>query len=117
MSWDCTERILDGFIDALLRDNINVDVIACHNIQTSQIQRLKNSDTTDEARNEIKQLLKQNVKWDELESLRPNASEHSISFSVATNLTGLSVTQINSLVKQSEWMTYIQIRLYLPMIL
>lgn len=117
LSWDCTERILDGFIDALLRDNINVDVIACHNIQTSQIQRLKNSDTTDDARNEIKQLLKQNVKWDELESLRPNASEHSISFSVATNLTGLSVTQINSLVKQSEWMTYIQIRLYLPMIL
>ena len=117
LSWDCTERIIDGFIDALRNDNINADVIACHNIQTDQIQRLKHNDTTNDARDEIKKLLRQNVKWDELESLRPNASEHSIAFSVGTNLTGLSIAQINSLVKQSEWMTFIQVRLYLPMIL
>lgn len=117
LSWDCTERIIDGFIDALRNDNINADVIACHNIQTGQIQRLKHNDTTNDARDEIQQLLKQNVKWDELEALRPKASEHSIAFSVGTNLTGLSTAQINSLVKQSEWMTYVQVRLYLPMIL
>lgn len=117
LGWDCTERIIDGFIDALRNDNINADVIVCHNIQTKQIQRLKNSDTTNDARNEIKQLLKQNVKWNELETLRPKASEHSIAFSVTTNLTGLSTTQINALIKQSEWMTFVQVRLYLPMII
>ena len=61
--------------------------------------------------------VKRNIQWDSLEHLRPTEAEIKVARSVKTNLTGLSDKQLYCLAKFSEWMTIVQVRLYLPNLL
>lgn len=117
LSWDCTERLLQGFVDALIQNNVCDEVIKSHHISEDLIKKLKNTETSAEARNEIIAILKENTHWEQLLTSMPSATEHSIAYKVSTNLTGLSEKQINALIKHAAWMTDIQVRLYLPILL
>ena len=55
--------------------------------------------------------------WDELEEIKPSFEEINIAKKVGTNLIGLSKKEIDSLIKFAEWMTTIQVKLYLPNLL
>jgi NTE family protein len=59
-------------------------------------------------------LLKNNILWSSLEHLRPTEEEIKVARGVKTNLTGLSRKKLYCLAKFSEWMTFVQVRLYLP---
>ena len=91
-------------------------MIAAHKITSADIARLKNSETTDEARKKIIDILKQNIGWNELNTLRPSEHEHSTSFATTTGLFGLSKERIALLSKEAEWKMTLQVKLYLPML-
>jgi len=117
LEWDVDDRMFQGFVDNLKSCNIYPEVIASHGIPETDIVQLKNSETTDEARKRIVDLLKKNVKWNELRTMKPSENEHQVAFSTTTGLYGLSKERIALLAKEAEWKMIIQIRLYLPMLL
>lgn len=117
LEWDVNDRLLQGFVDNLKYDKINPEVIDAHGIIESDIMQLKNNDTTDEARERVIALLKKNIKWKDLETMRPSESEHNVAYETRTGLFGLSKERIMLLAKEAEWKMTIQVRLYLPMLL
>lgn len=117
LEWDVNDRMLQGFVDNLKCDNINPEVIAAHGITETEIAQLKNSGTTDEARKRLIALLENNIRWKELETMRPSESEHKSAFATSTGLFGLSEDRIALLAKEAEWKMTIQTRLYLPMLI
>jgi NTE family protein len=50
----------------------------------------------------------------ELEAIMPTKKEHDTAKAVGTNLTSLKEKQIEALIKHSNWLTEVQVRLYLP---
>ena len=114
LEWDVDDRMLQGFVDNLADDNIYPDVIAAHQISPMDIIQLKNSDTTDAARDRIVNQLKKNVRWEELESIRPSEEDHKKAYVTGTWLFGLNKEKIDLLAKEAEWKTALQVRLYLP---
>lgn len=114
LEWDVDDRMLQGFVDNLMYENIYSDVITAHQISPMDIIQLKNSDTTDAARDRIVTQLKKNVQWEELETIRPSEEEHKKAYATGTWLFGLSKEKIDLLAKEAEWKTALQVRLYLP---
>lgn len=114
LEWDVDDRMLQGFVDNLADDNIYPDVIAAHQISPMDIIQLKNSDTTDAARDRIVNQLKKNVRWEELELIRPSEEDHKKAYVTGTWLFGLNKEKIDLLAKEAEWKTTLQVRLYLP---
>lgn len=114
LEWDVDERMLQGFVYNLKYDNIYPEVVAAHMISPMDIIQLKNSDTTEAARDRIVALLKKNVRWEELEAIRPSEEDHKKILATRTGLFGLSKERINLLAKEAEWKTTLQVRLYLP---
>ena len=114
LEWDVDDRMLQGFVDNLKYDNIYPEVIAAHRISPQDIMQLKNSDTTEAARERIVALLKKNVRWEELERIRPSEEEHKKAYATGTGLFGLNKDKIDLLAKEAEWKTTLQVRLYLP---
>lgn len=117
LDWDINERILKGFVENLKYDNIYPEVVAAHHITPDDIAQLKNSDTTNSARDRIITQLKINIQWDELKSLKPSQEEHRKAHAIGTGLFGLNKKKIELLSKEAEWKVMIQVRLYLPMLL
>ena len=62
-------------------------------------------------------LVKQSIGWDELQKTCPTEKEAACAKNVGTNLIGLSKKKRDALTKYAEWMTTVQVRLYLPNIL
>ena len=114
LEWDVNDRMLHGFVDNLKQDGIYPEVITAHGISEADISLLKNIETTDMARQRIIALLKKNLRWDELELLRPTVNEHQLAYSTNTGLFGMSKERISLLAKEAEWKMTIQVRLYLP---
>lgn len=117
LEWEVNEKMLDGFVDNLMHDNVSPEVISAHQIPPIDIVQLKNSDTAEAARARIVALLKENVKWEELCAIRPMKEEHDKAYSTSTGLFGLSEERIDQLSKEAEWKVTLQVRLYLPMII
>ena len=61
--------------------------------------------------------VKQDIGWDELQKTCPTEKEAVCAKNVGTNLIGLSKKKRDALTKYAEWMTTVQVRLYLPNIL
>ena len=117
LEWEVNEKMLDGFVDNLMHDNVSPEVISAHQIPPIDIVQLKNSDTAEAARARIVALLKENVKWEELCAIRPMKEEHDKGYSTSTGLFGLSEERIYQLSKEAEWKVTLQVRLYLPNLL
>ncbi len=117
LNWNVDESSLHGFVNNLVDGNIYPEVIAAHQIDPLDIIRLRNETTKVEARKRIIAKLKENVRWDELNAIKPNADEHSKAYAIGTWLFGLSKEKICLLAKEAEWKTTLQVRLYLPFLL
>ena len=61
--------------------------------------------------------VKNAIHWSELEQKIPKQESEHIARSVGTNLTALSHKEIESLIEHSAWLTEVQVRLYMPMLL
>jgi NTE family protein len=62
-------------------------------------------------------LVKKNICWDELSNRIPSRAELDIAQNIVTNLKALKPEQIQALVSHSEWLSEVQIRLYLPFLI
>lgn len=116
LGWDVSDRPIYGFVHNIAEGNVDPELYLLHNIDETDIKNLQERD------NEIKQMakesivaqLKKSIGWQELEQIKPTPEEHNIAKAVGTNLTGLNKNQINALVKHSNWLTEVQVKLYLP---
>lgn len=117
LEWEVNEWMLEGFVANLKYDNIYQEVMTAHQITAEDITQLKNSDTTEMARDRIIAQLKRNVHWDDLKVLQPSAEDHKKAYAIGTWLFGLSRKKIELLSKEAEWKVMMQVRLYLPMLL
>jgi NTE family protein len=114
LGWDVNDRPIKSFIRNIVDDHIASDLLEFHQIKKEDIDDLKKPNTRQIAEERLLIQLKQNIDWKQLESMMPSQQEQIIAKSVGTNLTALKKIQIHSLIKHSNWLTEVQIRLYLP---
>lgn len=116
LGWEVNDRPVQGFVDNIQGEHIAPELYKYHNIKDEDIVDLKHTDRTISlaASLRLKEHLKQNINWQELKAIMPTKEEHDIAKAVGTNLTSLKEKQITALIKHSNWLTEVQIRLYLP---
>lgn len=110
--WDLSDRIIKGFINNAKNGNVSDYLLALHNISKDEIDNI--GDEGSQSYNNLLTKLKQNINWSVLEETKPSLDNRNIARAVGTNLMGLSSQKINALIQVSEWMTEVQVRLYMP---
>ena len=112
LMWELSDRILKGFINNAKNGNVSDHLLALHNISKEDINNI--GDEGSLSYNAMLVKLKQNINWSVLEESKPSLNDRNIARSVGTNLMGLSSEKINALIRVSEWLTEVQVRLYMP---
>ena len=92
--------------------NVSDHLLALHNISKEDINNI--GDEGSLSYNAMLVKLKQNINWSVLEESKPSLNDRNIARYVGTNLMGLSSEKINALIRVSEWLTEVQVRLYMP---
>ena len=116
LEWECSTRLIQGFVNNLKDGNVHPDVWKAHAITEEDIAKLEGSEK-EAAKKVIIEKVKKAINWSELEKKIPQQESEQLARSALTNLTGLSKKQIESLAKHSSWLTEVQIRLYMPMLI
>jgi NTE family protein len=108
LGWD-VERCIPGFIDNLDDDKIVESVIIAHQLKPEWVKKPRIYEI------EITNWLKSRTDYDKI--IKPTTEEKFIARKVGTNLTALSKSQVDCLIKQAECLTELQIKLYCPSLL
>ncbi|MBX9785512.1 MAG: hypothetical protein K2X48_19695 [Chitinophagaceae bacterium] len=108
LAWDA-EKCIPGFIDNLIKNQITDSVIKALGLKQEWVNEPKNYIQ------EITEYLKIKTSYNSRNF--PNAEEEKIARTVGTNLTSLSKTQLDCLMKQAECLTELQVKLYCPSLL
>lgn len=116
LEWDCSERLVQGFVENLKKNNVHPDVWQAHGITEDDIKQLKGKENR-LAQEMILEKVKKAVRWTELEQKRPQQESEETARKISTSLTALSRKEIDCLIAHSLWMTEVQVRLYMPMLL
>jgi NTE family protein len=114
LEWEVSDRPIQGFVQNIVDGHIAPELFDFHYLNKEDVENLYNSDIHKAAKEKLIAQLKQNIDWEQLESIKPTQQEHKIAKAVSTNLTALKKYQIDALIKHSNWLTEVQIRLYLP---
>lgn len=119
LEWDIEERLIRGFVRNIIDGNIVESLYSWHKISSEDINNLTNSDKeiSKNAFENIVTTLKKNIGWDRLSKIFPDKESCKMARSVGTNLTRLKRKKIDALIRHSEALTEIQVRLYLPEII
>lgn len=120
LEWNCEEgNLLGGFIRNLKSGNVHEVVYKAHGITDNEVKMLSNGDKDEcsEAYKMIMEKLKNSIGWGTLSKSIPNSKQVDFARSVGTNLTALSIDKIKALIAHSEWLTEVQVRMYLPMLI
>lgn len=113
LAWNCGDALVSGFARNLQEGNIHPDVWQKHGFTDAEVDdyvRNPNQEKT----NDICRRLKESINWDVLIKNSPSEKSEKTARRVGTNLTALSESQIRALVAHSEWITTVQLRLYMP---
>ena len=116
LEWDCSARLIQGFVNNLKDGNVHPDVWQAHAITEKEFIKLKGAEG-EAVQETIIEKVKKALHWSELEQKIPLKESEHIARSVGTNLTSLSHKEIESLIEHSAWLTEVQVRLYMPMLL
>jgi NTE family protein len=118
LGWDVSDRPVQGFVENIIEGHIAPELFLYHNLNPNDedILNLQSHDNAvrEKAFQNLVERLKQNIGWQELEKIMPAQEEYSVAKSVGTNLTALKKAQIDALIKHSNWLAEVQVRLYLP---
>jgi NTE family protein len=112
LGWEVSDRPLQGFVRNIEEKHIAPELLVFHQIKKEDIDDLKNN--PDAAQKRLVDKLKHSIGWQELEKIMPTKEEYQTAKAVGTNLTALKEKQINALIRHSNWLTEVQVRLYLP---
>lgn len=115
LDWECSFRLIEGFVQNLKKDNIHPDVWEAHGITQEEVDLLKTS-RKQQPKAEIIEKIKASLSWNELISRAPQEESEQAARKIGVNLTALSAQSLNSLIAHSNWLTEAQIRLYMPML-
>jgi NTE family protein len=105
LAWDI-ENCIPGFVRNLIDNHIPESVIKAHDIPASWLPDPKAHQS------EIIQYLKDVTGYEQI--AKPTPAELKIARTVGTNLTALSKSQVDSLMKQAACLTELQVKLYCP---
>lgn len=119
LCYEVSDRLVDGFIRGIVEGHVARELYFYHGLTEDECSKLvvcyHSKDVESKAYvQKLKNKVKASICWDEMKDSMPSEKEINIARKVGTNLTGLSDKKINALVKYAEWMTTIQVRLYLP---
>ena len=119
LEWNIEERLIRGFVRNIIGGNIVESLYSWHKISSDDINNLTNSDKdiSKTAFDNIVATLKKSIGWDQLSKIFPNKESCEMARAVGTNLTKLKRKKIDALIRHSEILTEIQVRLYLPEII
>ena len=107
LGWDI-QNCIPGFIDNLQAGQVTASVIDSHKIPAEWVKNVK------QFREQIQQLLEQNVNYKKIESEKLTVAQLNIARSVGTNLSCLSAEQVNCLSGHAANITELQVKLYCP---
>lgn len=115
LKWDENDEV-ERFVNDIKKDLVYDDVLIAHHITERMVADLKSTDKSISSQtfSALVKQVKTNIGWDELSSKIPPKEVLDIAQSVGTNLKSLKIEQINALIAHSEWLSEIQVRLYLP---
>jgi NTE family protein len=118
LKWD-EHREVERFVEDIKKGQVHEEVLAAHHISPEQLAALKSADKSESAKafEEMVYQVKENIHWDELSAKIPSRETLDIAQAVGTNLTALTPEQINALIAHSEWLSEVQIRIYLPFLI
>ncbi len=122
LGWNVSEVPLVGFVDHVVEGHVAPELYTHHGISQEDAESLrkvhkgrrKRWDIDCELYEKIISQLKQNIGWEELQRIKPSKKVHELARNVGTNLTALKKSQIEALAAHSNWLTEVQVRLYLP---
>ena len=119
LEWDIEEQLIKGFVRNIIGGNIVEPLYSWHKISSEDINNLTNSDKkiSEVAFENIVATLKKSIEWDQLCKIFPDKDSCEMARSVGTNLTKLRRKKIDALIRHSEALAEIQVRLYLPEII
>jgi len=115
LMWDFYEKFVIQFVKNIKSGFIPKKVTDAHGISDDLIKDLNDPTSSKEFFDKVKSMIEENIGWTELLQRKPK--HQSVATKVGTNLTGLSDEEINALIEHAEWMTEVQVRLHLPMLL
>lgn len=107
LGWDI-HNCIPGFIDNLRAGQITESVIDSHKIPAEWVKNVKHF------REQLQQLLEQNVNYKKIESQKLTDAQLKIARSVGTNLSCLSAEQVDCLSGHAANITELQVKLYCP---
>ncbi|HQW91855.1 MAG TPA: patatin-like phospholipase family protein [Ferruginibacter sp.] len=107
LGWDI-QNCIPGFIKNLEEGQVTASVIDSHKIPAEWVKNVK------QFREQIQQLLEQNVNYKKIESEKLTVAQLNIARSVGTNLSCLSAEQVNCLSGHAANITELQVKLYCP---
>lgn len=105
LAWD-VENCIPGFIDNLEKKQITQSVITTLQLKQEWVSEPKKYEA------ELTTYLKEKTNYASI--VKPTAEEKKIARAIGTNLTTLSKTQVDCLIKQAECLTELQVKLYCP---
>lgn len=117
LGWETSDRLLYDFVDELLEGNIDDELVQYHHLSEIYIEALKDEDDEQlilDFKKKLVNELKHSIDWPSLLRRVPTEHMHKTALNVGTNLTALSVAKIYSLLTVADWMTEVQMKLYLP---
>lgn len=122
LSYDNTDRLVKSYVFNIAQGYVPSEVYTLHGISEEEANGLRKSfemthGVDPQLHNAIVTKVKTIIDWDSLQSICPTPKEAQIARGVKTNLTGLSQKDRDVLIKYAEWMTTVQVRLYLPNLL
>jgi NTE family protein len=114
--WTVSDQPVVSFVNNLAQNNISEKLIDFHHISQDDIANIRGDDEeiSSVAKQKVINQLKESIGWSNLETIMPSVAEHSVAKKIRTSLTRLDNKKINSLIKHSNWLTEVQVRLYLP---
>lgn len=122
LNYDITDRLVKSFVYNIAFGLVPTEVCVLHGLSKDSVTTFRDSfkqtnviDNT--MMTEFVTQVKQDIGWDELQKTCPTEKEAVCAKNVGTNLIGLSKKKRDALTKYAEWMTTVQVRLYLPNIL
>ncbi len=112
LTWTADKDYLRRFVDNIKERHVPLDVCMMHGISAETVKKIENGDVN--AAKQAKHCVEQSIGWNELYLNKPSDENRKIALQVGTSLSGLSKDKIEALIACAEWMTEVQVRIYLP---
>ena len=116
LDWDNTDQAFLSFIKYMRQHVLPQELMDYHHLKIEDLNDIHSNecDIRKSAEMRIIEKLKANIYWDSLRKQMPTDKERTVAVAVKTRLDGLTPQQIDALMSQANWLTELQIRLYLP---